>query len=238
MGSGTHLTALRILARFAACAALLFAAPALALTPEEKCQLAKIKEAAKYVKCLLKAEDKAIKDGLDLPDTTKCEAKFSGKWGKTESKGGCGTESDETSMESILQSNALDTINRLMPTTSNFGCDALGQTDCPDEACFINTLVDPAKAICAPVAFALTQGDDCGFMNGCASGHSCALIKSPNDSQLTCAFHCDTRGGSPSCADGGNPGFACVSPSLFYGDVNRTPASLGICIDPVVFPGF
>ena len=64
------------------------------------------------------------------------------------------------------------------------------------------------------------------------------LIASPNDATITCAFHCDTQGGSPSCADGGVPAFDCVRPSRFYGDVDRTPANFGICIDPNLFPDF
>ena len=189
------------------------------------------------MKCLLKAEDKAIKEGGGLPDTTKCDTKFSEKWAKAESKGGCLTGGDEGTLQSNLQASALDTLNRLMPTTSNFECDALGQSDCPGQGCYVNTITeDPPKAICANVAGALTQGDPCGFLNDCAIGHSCLLITSPNDGTLTCAFHCDTQGGSPSCADGGVPGFQCVRPSLFYGDVDRTPANFGICIDPNVFP--
>ena len=238
MGSGTRLTGLRSLARFVACGALLFAAPALGLTPEEKCQLAKIKETAKYVKCLLKAEDKAIKEGGGLPNTTKCDSKFSEKWAKAESKGGCTTEADEISMGSRLQSNALETTNLLMPTTSKFECDVFGQSDCPQgEACYVNTITeDPPTATCATIFGASTQGDDCEFLNDCAPGHSCLLIKSPNDGQLTCAFHCNKPSGGPSCADGGVPGFSCVRPSIFYGDVDRTPANFGICIDPNVFP--
>jgi hypothetical protein len=226
-------------AALAASAALLCAGSALGVTDEEKCQVKKIKEAEKYVKCLLKAEDKAIKAGGVLPDLSSCTTKFAQKWAKVESKGGssCTTQNDEAAMQSKLEAVALDILNRLMPATANFACDALGQSDCPGEACYVNTIVEPATSQCASVfGPANTQGDVCGAINDCAIGHSCLLITSPQDSTLTCAFHCDTQGGSPSCADGGVPSFDCVSPSLFYSDVNRTPANFGICIDPNVFP--
>ncbi len=75
---------------------LLFASAGHALDPAAKCEAAKNKEAGKYAFCRQSAEAKAIKKG-EAPDYSKCDAKFSDKWGKADAKGGaaCPTTADD-----------------------------------------------------------------------------------------------------------------------------------------------
>jgi hypothetical protein len=75
---------------------LLIAGSAEAVDPAVKCNASKVKEAAKYSACRLKAESKAIKKG-EAPDYSKCDTKFSEKWQKAESQAGgaCPTLGDE-----------------------------------------------------------------------------------------------------------------------------------------------
>jgi hypothetical protein len=69
-------------------AALLFCAagtPALAATPEERCEIAKNQAAGKFALCRQKAEAKAIARGTEL-DATKCDEKFAQAWQKADEK--------------------------------------------------------------------------------------------------------------------------------------------------------
>jgi hypothetical protein len=61
-------------------ALLLFSGAAFAADPAVVCESAKLKEAANYSSCRLKAQAKAVKKGA-VPDHTKCESKFADKWG-------------------------------------------------------------------------------------------------------------------------------------------------------------
>ncbi len=81
-----------------------------ALDPDVKCNADKVKEAAKYSACRLKAESKAIKKA-EAPDFSKCDSKYSEKWGKVETKAGgaCPTEGDEAAIRSKMVG-AADTI--------------------------------------------------------------------------------------------------------------------------------
>ena len=72
-----------------------------AIDPDAKCEFSKLKEAGKYGFCRLKAESKGVKKSA-APDYSKCETKFSTKWGKAEDKAGtgvCPSEVDETDIE-------------------------------------------------------------------------------------------------------------------------------------------
>ena len=85
-----------------------------ALDADVKCSSAKVKEAAKYSACLLKAESKAIKKG-EVADFSKCDSKFSEKWQKAESKAGgeCPTENDEAAIQAQVQQCADDLVAAL-----------------------------------------------------------------------------------------------------------------------------
>jgi len=87
-----------------------------ALDVDVKCNAAKVKEAAKYSACLLKAESKAIKKG-EVADLSKCDSKFSEKWQKAESKAGgeCPTENDEAAIQAQVQQCADDLVAALDP---------------------------------------------------------------------------------------------------------------------------
>ena len=71
--------------------------------PAVKCESGKLKEAAKYANCRLKADSKAVKKD-QAPDYSKCESKFSDKWQKTESKadGACPSNGDEATVEAQI----------------------------------------------------------------------------------------------------------------------------------------
>jgi hypothetical protein len=83
--------------RFAAAVAVVFLSvtAAHAADPAVKCLSAKIKEAGKYNACRMNAEAKSVKKG-ESPSYSKCDAKFSDKWGKIEDKGdvACPTSGD------------------------------------------------------------------------------------------------------------------------------------------------
>ena len=64
---------------------LIWAGPALGATDAQKCEATKLKVAGKYNFCRLKAEAKAVKTGNPV-DYTKCDSKFSTKWGDTDGK--------------------------------------------------------------------------------------------------------------------------------------------------------
>lgn len=72
-----------------------------ALDPADKCEAAKVKEAAKLHFCRMKVESKAIKKGT-LPDFSKCNSKYTTKWPLIETKaaGACPTDGDEATIQS------------------------------------------------------------------------------------------------------------------------------------------
>lgn len=63
-------------------------APAPAATADEKCRALKLKAAASYMNCRLRAVSKAITRGTG-PDFTKCALKHAKIWGKAEAKNSC-----------------------------------------------------------------------------------------------------------------------------------------------------
>lgn len=82
---------------------LLAAGSAGALTPAEKCESSKLKEAGKYGFCRLKAESKAVKTA-STPDYSKCDAKYGTKWPGIESGGGgqCPSNGDQTAIQAFI----------------------------------------------------------------------------------------------------------------------------------------
>jgi hypothetical protein len=84
-------------------ATLVLACEASALTPAEKCESAKLKEAGKYGFCRLRAETKAIKTGRP-PDYSKCDEKFAFKWPTIESAGSgmCPSNGEQTALASFI----------------------------------------------------------------------------------------------------------------------------------------
>jgi hypothetical protein len=84
-------------------AILLTAANAAALSPSDKCESGKLKEAGKYGLCRLKAEARAVKQG-GTPDYSKCDAKIGEKWAGLESDAGgeCPSNGDETAVRAFV----------------------------------------------------------------------------------------------------------------------------------------
>ena len=89
--------------------------PSQAIEPAVKCESGKLKISSKYSACRLKADAKGVKKGED-PDYTKCEDKFSDKWGKTEEKAGagnCPSEGDKESMGARITANSDEIVTLL-----------------------------------------------------------------------------------------------------------------------------
>ena len=86
-------------------------------------------------------------------------------------------------------------------------------------------------------AEALNQGDDCMFLNGCASGFGCIIPNNPDSTMVTslaCVFYCDAAdSGGPTCNMSGDLESCCIRLSDFYADVTtpNTP-DLGMCVNP------
>ena len=83
--------------------ALLLCEGASALSPADRCEAKKLKTAAKYGFCRLKAESKAVKAG-GAPDFSKCDPKLSDKWTSTEAdgKGQCPSNGDEALIQAFI----------------------------------------------------------------------------------------------------------------------------------------
>jgi hypothetical protein len=79
-----------------------------ALTDAEKCEAGKNKVAGKYAACRQKAVSTAIKKGLMAPDYSKCDAKFTDKWGKVETDGAgmCPTNGDVAAAQGFITTHA------------------------------------------------------------------------------------------------------------------------------------
>lgn len=94
---------------------LVFVQGAAAVEPAVKCEAAKLKEAAKYFSCRLKADSKALVKSAEV-DYTKCLEKFSAKFPSLEDKAGasvCPTEGDVDSEQAALTADAVATAWRL-----------------------------------------------------------------------------------------------------------------------------
>jgi len=93
----------------AVAAATLQAPAAWGLSAADKCEAAKLKATGKYGLCRLAAEAKAVKTG-SAADFTKCEDKFSDKWGSAESHAGgmCPSTGDEAAIRGFVVLHAAD----------------------------------------------------------------------------------------------------------------------------------
>jgi len=113
-------------------------------------------------------------------------------------------------------------------------CDPLLQDCDGDDACYV--ILETGEQLCSFVFDPGTQGDPCAAINVCDVGYGCNLIASPETSDRVCAFFCDPDGGSPSCAEGPGPAYDCRRINGFYGDVPDVSPTLGMCVDPLIFP--
>ena len=71
---------------------LLLAPAAWGLSPASRCEASKLKTAGNYGFCRLKTEAKAVKTGAP-PDYSRCDEKYTLKWGMAESTAGAGVGS-------------------------------------------------------------------------------------------------------------------------------------------------
>ena len=74
-------------AMVAVAGALLLGTSAWALTAAGKCAVGELRAAGRYSACRLKAHARATESGGGTPVFSKCDAKFSAKWGRAEARG-------------------------------------------------------------------------------------------------------------------------------------------------------
>lgn len=145
------------------------------LSPEDKCEADKNKEAGKYAFCRAKAEAKAIKKGT-VPEYTKCDDKLLGKWAKAEQKA---IKKGASCIDSVTDT----AIQSFVTTQSDIVAAALdggGLPDCGDDS--INVAGEQCDGIdlggedCTTLGFSsgtLACDVSCGFdTSGCDAGGS------------------------------------------------------------------
>ena len=173
-----------------------------AVDPDVKCEAAKVKEAAKYYACRLKAESKAIKKG-EVADSSKCDGKYSEKWQKAESKAGpgvCPTEGDEAAIQARMTGDANDIVTLLGGGTLESCGDGVknGTEDCDDP--------DLGGATCASLGFesgTLACSVGCGLdVSGCVPFSAGSFPASAQTTAFT-ADKNDGIGGAVSVPDDG-----------------------------------
>ncbi len=71
--------------------------------PTTKCQIQRLKQAAKYAKCLLNAEAQAVRSA-NTARFSDCEQKFSQTWGEADAAGGCPPDSDLSYVRNEMES--------------------------------------------------------------------------------------------------------------------------------------
>jgi hypothetical protein len=110
--------------------ALLIAGVSWALNPAVNCEAAKLREAAKYGYCCLKAESDAVKKGEPV-DYNKCAEKFNKKWPLLEKRGQglCPTSGEQAAMNTEIAEHC-DRITVILAGDTPPGCQlpATGQT--------------------------------------------------------------------------------------------------------------
>lgn len=90
------------------------AASALGATAGDRCRTAKLREAAKYTLCRLKAESSAVQRGTP-PDFHHCEDRLASRWTSAEARAGgaCPTVGDEAAVRALLAQQADDVATAL-----------------------------------------------------------------------------------------------------------------------------
>lgn len=143
-------------------AVLLAAGNAAGLSPADKCESSKLKEAGKYGFCRLKAEAKAVKTA-STPDYSKCDAKYGTKWPAIESGGGmCPSNGDQAAIQAFITQHSDDLATAL---------DGGPLPDCPGDLGTCNASL--AACLAAPQGQRLKTGqttcyDTAGSVIPCA----------------------------------------------------------------------
>src|SRR5262245_26868709 len=95
---------MRLMGAVCPLALVVWAGSALAIDAADKCESSKLKTAGKYAFCRAKADAKAVKTST-TPDYSKCDEKFSSKWGLAESTAGagvCPSEGDQSALQAFI----------------------------------------------------------------------------------------------------------------------------------------
>ena len=103
---------------------LLWAGSVGAVDSAEKCEIAKLKEVAKYGACRFKAQCRSVKVG-GAADFTKCDAKYASKWQKVEGVAGgmCPSNGDQAVIQNAVIGHTTDLATLLAGGTLQ-GCAA------------------------------------------------------------------------------------------------------------------
>lgn len=192
-----------------------------ALSPVERCESGKLKEAGKYCSCRMSSLSKGMKKGIPA-DYSKCYSKLATKWNKLEVKGAgqCPTNGDyldveaEISAETDLLATALSGAG--VPVCGNGvvdgseQCDGtdLGGADCTTFGFSTGTLVCDTSCL-YNVSSCATPPGSCG--NGMAEGleecdgsdlraATCASLGYTGGGGLTCTAGCSYDTSSCSCS--------------------------------------
>jgi hypothetical protein len=135
----------------------------MALDPAPKCEADKLKTAAKYAACRLGADSKAVKKDT-VPDYSKCTAKFSDKWQKSEGKAGpgvCPSEDNEDAVGTRIGDLAdiiATMISGICPVDGgDLACSAVNTNEC-----FVCVQNKPSENICfnAWIGGCVTEADN------------------------------------------------------------------------------
>ena len=197
-------------------------APAQAVEPAVKCEADKLKTAAKYSACRLKAESKALKKGTD-PDYTKCEQKLADVWAKIEAKGGdtCPTTDDVEEVRTLLT-----TCTALVPGGPPICIDGIQNgeetdIDCGGDAC-LGCSGDPCGADSACLGDSCDVNLSCG--GGGGGGGSCSVNADCGDCSAACSGQtlcddCDPLLGCMACCNPATCSVVCNT-----GSCNTTSA--------------
>lgn len=125
-----------------------------AADPVVKCEAGKLKESSKYAACRLKADAKAVTTG-EAADYTKCESKFTDKWGSLEDTAlpaVCPSDGDVGTMNTRITTDTAEIATLLAGGTievcgdgvidAGEDCDlgAPGTSDCDTETSGVSTL--------------------------------------------------------------------------------------------------
>lgn len=114
-------------------------------------------------------------------------------------------------------------------------CEPVAAGGCaPEQGCYPS--LDTGLATCHG-AGALTQGEDCAYIDACERGLGCVLL-APDGQSTLCTALCDASTGvtaaGGTCAEALGPDAeapACAAIRAFYEDAPEVPAGVGMCLD-------
>jgi hypothetical protein len=171
---------------------------------QNKCQGAKIKDAAKKAACVAGLEAKRVSTGtpIDSDKLAKCQAKLSTAYGKLEGKGKCNTTGDAGAIEDKVDAFVADLVSALdvAPTTTSttlpmncpgppcasFGGGCAANADCCSNNCELSGLPPFCGVAMVPGGCCQTP-DDCSTATTCSGGR-CECV--PNGGSCASDANC------------------------------------------------